>query len=358
MKIAAIWTVFGVLFTLMISGPSLGQDLDPQQAMALTAKAFQAAAEKIAPSLVTIESFGGVSTRAGRIGGIRKQGLGNTTGVIISADGYVVTSTFNFATEPPVITLITQDGTRHYAEMIGRDDTRKICLLKIDGAGNLPVPESTDLAALPVGAWAISVGVGYGDSNPAISMGIISAKDRVGGRAIQTDANISPANYGGPLVDIKGRLIGICVPLNPQSQAIGAGVEWYDSGIGFAIPVAADDSLIERLKVLGTHIYPAYLGVKLIANPEGKGLWVEQVMKGSPAEAAGIEREDVLLGIDDHEVTNVLQLRKVLGRFESGESVTLKIYSESAKQEQQREVRFIPPPKSETENQLEPPEIR
>ena len=189
-------------------------------------------------------------------------------------------------------------------------------------------------------------------------MGIISAKNRVGGRAVQTDANVSPANYGGPLVDIEGRLIGICVPLNPQSQAIGAGVEWYDSGIGFAIPIGVDDPLIERLKVPGTRIHPAYLGVKLIANPEGKGLWVEEVMKGSPAEAAGIEREDVLLGIDNREVINVLQLRKVLGRFESGDSVQLKIYSELDQEEQDREVTFIPPPKPKNENQLEPPEIR
>ena len=138
-----------VALIIIMSGPSVGsaqEFVDPIEAMALTAKAFRVAAEKIAPSLVTIESFGGVSTRAGRIGGIRKQGMGNTTGVIISNDGYVVTSTFNFATAPPVITLITRDGTRHYAEMIGRDETRKICLLKIDGVDDLPVPEPVALS--------------------------------------------------------------------------------------------------------------------------------------------------------------------------------------------------------------------
>ncbi len=77
------------------------------QAMILTSQAFRAAAAKIQPALVTIESFGGVSAVQGKIGGIRKQGEGNTTGVMISPDGLIVTSTFNFIQRPPVITVIS-----------------------------------------------------------------------------------------------------------------------------------------------------------------------------------------------------------------------------------------------------------
>ena len=76
---------------------------DQFRAMALTSKAFRKATEKIMPSLVTIESFGGVGAVQGRIGGIRKQGEGNTTGILISEDGYILTSTFNFIQQPPVI---------------------------------------------------------------------------------------------------------------------------------------------------------------------------------------------------------------------------------------------------------------
>jgi len=206
-----------------------GQSAETMQA---TAKAFRIAEAKTEPLLVTIESYGGVGTKQGKIGGIRKQGEGNTTGVLIGSEGYIITSTFNFVTEPLIITVVTSDGVRRVARMMGRDDSRKICLLKIDDISDLPKfanPETAKLDELKVGQWALSMGVGYGDRSPAVSMGIISAKNRIGGRAVQTDANISPANYGGPLIDIQGRLIGICVPLNPQSSAVGAGVEWYET---------------------------------------------------------------------------------------------------------------------------------
>lgn len=206
-----------------LAAQEIAADEQRLQAMQLTSKAFRAAAAKIRPALVTIESFGGVSAVQGKIGGIRQQGEGNTTGVMISPDGYIVTSTFNFIQRPPVITVITSDGQRRVAQLLGRDDTRKICLLKIEGVQDMPVPELVDPANVQVGQWAVSVGVGFGDTNAAVSAGVISAKNRVGGKAIQTDANISPACYGGPLIDLDGRLIGICVPLNPQSQAIGAG---------------------------------------------------------------------------------------------------------------------------------------
>jgi len=145
------------------------------------------------PGLVTIESFGGVSVVQGRIGGIRKQGEGNTTGIIVSPEGHIVTSTFNFIQQPPVITVITSDGTRHVAEMLGRDDTRKICMLKINANREFPKPDLVPLDQLKIGQWAISLGVGYGDVSPAASVGIISATHRVGGRALQTGANLSPA---------------------------------------------------------------------------------------------------------------------------------------------------------------------
>ena len=180
--------------------------------------------------------------------------------MVISPDGYILTSTFNFIREASVITVKTKAGDERVAQILGRDDTRKICLLKIDNVEGLVVPEMQPLQEVKVGQWAISLGVGYGDQTPAISMGIVSAKNRVGGRAIQTDANISPANYGGPLVDIQGRLIGICVPMNPQSQAVAAGVEWYDSGIGFAVPVDDFKQIIERLKD-GQKILPAFIGI-------------------------------------------------------------------------------------------------
>ncbi len=328
------------------------------EAMMLTSKAFRSATESVKPWLVTIESFGGVSAVAGQIGGIRKQGEGNATGILISSDGYLLTSTFSFVEQPPIITVITGDGKRHVAKLLGRDNTRKLALLKIEDVEGLPTPEFVDPTTLDVGQWAISVGVGYGDSNPAISMGIISATNRISGRAIQTDANVSPANYGGPLIDIEGRCLGICVPMNPQSQAIGAGVEWYDSGIGFAIPLHGLDGIIERLKK-GEEISPAFLGVQAGPSDDGKGLEVAQVIEDSAAKKMGIAEGDVILLINGKKAKDVTELRKILSRFEEGDEVEVTFLAGEEKAETTKTAKLGSPPKPKTEGpQVEPPKIR
>ena len=303
--------------------------LSQLESLQLTSQAFRAATKRAVRSLVSIESFGGSSVKAGRIGGIRKQGEGNTTGVVISPDGHILTSTFNFIREASVVIVKTHRGDERVAKILGRDDTRKICLLKIDDVAGLVVPEMQPVQDVKVGQWAISLGVGYGDQTPAISMGIISAKNRVGGRAIQTDANISPANYGGPLVDIQGRLIGICVPMNPQSQAVAAGVEWYDSGIGFAVPVDDFAKIIERLKD-GQRILPAFVGIET-GPVDGPGMRVNGVVKGSAADQAGLVKGDVLLTIDGEPIDDMLRLRQILNRFEAGQTITVSIKRTVAK---------------------------
>lgn len=290
--------------------------------LALTPRAFRAATARIDPCLITIESFGGSSTTRGQIGGIRLRGEGNTTGVMISPDGLAITSSFNFIDQPSAITVLTRDGQRRVANVLGRDDTRRICLLQVEGVENMPVPEMVPVDEVEVGQWAVSVGVGYGDSQPAISMGIISARGRIGGRAIQTDANISPANYGGPLVDIEGRMIGICVPMSADSQDLGSGVQWYDSGIGFAIPLHGADELIQRMSE-GKHIQRAFLGIQSENAEESEGTRITAVVPGSAAAAAGLKSGDVLRKLDDHELPNVAELREVLTEYYAGDEITL-----------------------------------
>lgn len=340
---------------------SFGQSETPDafESMMLTSKAFRAATEKIRPSLVTIEAYGGVASVQGKIGGIRKQGEGNTTGIVVSPDGYVVTSTFNFIQKPPVITVITSDGVRRTATLMGQDNIRKICVLKIDNVTGLQVPEIVDEKEVTVGQWAVSVGVGYGDTSPAVSSGIVSAKNRIGGKAIQTDANISPANYGGPLVDIKGRMMGICVPMDPQSQAVGAGVQWYDSGIGFAIPITPDSPVIERLKEEGIVVTPPFLGIKPMKVDDREGLWIEIVVPDSPADKAGIRREDFLLEINGEKISDVLNLRQTLNRYEAGEEIEVKIwFEENEKTETRKLVLTTPPKPKDGPPTLEPPKIK
>ncbi len=306
-----------------IDAKSLTND-DLVRGVIATPRVVRAAVASIERSLVTIESFAGVSTKQGRIGGIRRQGEGNTTGVVISSDGYVVTSLFNFIQQPKKITVKTHDGVRRVAEVIGRDVTRNICVLKIDGVNDLVVPQFVPASEIQVGQWAISVGVGFGDENTAISTGIVSAKNRIGGRAIQTDANISPANYGGPLLDIAGRVIGICVPLSPGNNSAGAGVEWYDSGIGFAIPIGGNEALLERLKK-GEEIVPGFIGIRPTFIAGVSGASVMEVIKDSPAEKAKVNKGDLIVKIDEHDVADQTSMRQILNRYAAGDTVTLTI---------------------------------
>jgi len=308
----------------------------------LAPKAFRAAASKVLPSLVTIESFGGVSSVQGRIGGIRRQGEGPSSGVIISPDGYIVTSTFNFIKRPPVITVVFRDGTRRVAKLLGRDDTRKICLLKVDDVSDLPVPAFVPKSELRVGQWAVSVGIGYGDTQPAVSAGIISATSRISGRAVQTDANTSPANYGGPLLDIEGRVIGICVPLSPRSQAAGAGVEWYDSGIGFAVPLHTEPKLIAALKV-GKTVQAGFLGVQVAAaGQDGTGVKITEVKKNSAAEEAGLKKDDIIIAVDEEPVADPAQLKVLVSSHVAGETITVKVKRGDEEKEFQATLKTAP----------------
>lgn len=282
----------------------------------------RAAVARIRPALVTIESFGGVSAIPGVIGGIRRQGEGNTTGVLLSPEGWIITSTFNFIESPPVITVITGDGQRHVARLRGRDDTRKVCLLKIDPVDGFSPPEVAPLDSLAVGQVAIAVGVGFGDANPAISTGILSAFGRIGGRAVQMDAKTSPANYGGPLLNAEGKLIGICVPLSPQSSETAAGVEWYDSGVGFAIPLDGLDSVLELLRN-DERIRAAFLGVAV--TPAQGGLLVETVSAASPAESLGIGAGTLLVSLNGQPLDSPATLRQLINRHTAGDQIELTV---------------------------------
>lgn len=324
--------VFAFLFGFL-SKPAMGQTEGDDQKKNSTNNVFSnpeaffavadltsAVAKKARKSIVTVESFGGVTTQEGVIGGIRRKGEGNTTGIILSSDGLILTSLFNFDGSPSLITVVTSEGRRYVAQPLGRDMTRNLWLLKIQGAKDLPTLPIAPLNEITVGQYAITMGVGYGDSNPAISLGIVSAKNRVSGKAIQTDANTSPANYGGPLLDIQGRLLGICVPLSPRAVSRTAGVEWYDSGIGFAIPLSNRKRWLEVLKK-GEHIFPGVIGVTVGPVDNKGGLPVEKIVKKSAAEEAGLKKGDILLRFGGKKLMEQNDLRLMVGRYGSGEKI-------------------------------------
>jgi serine protease Do len=310
----------------------------------LSPKAFRAAAKKIQPSMVTIEGFGGLAPGSGQTKGIHAPGEGPTTGLVISSDGYIVTSTFNFIRKPPIIAVRLSSGERKIARLLGRDETRRICLLKVDGVNGLAVPEMAPREELAVGQWAVALGIGYGDAEPALTAGIISATSRIGTKAVQTDANLSPANYGGPLIDLDGRVIGICVPLSPGGQQEGAGSEWYDSGIGFAVPLSGIDKVIAAMKE-GKTLQKAFLGVQ--SQPTGtpaSGASIVSVVPDSPAAKAGLAKDDKLLALDGTEIMDVTHLSSVIARYVAGDKVELTYQRGEEKKTISIELAVAPPP--------------
>jgi len=348
-SLGAVLAAVGIMLAAAGSA-SASAPAPPPNAHSLTARAFRSAAASVRPSVVRIETYGGVVAPTGpapqprredegddrprprrrgrRIRALGRPGEGPTTGLILSPDGLILTSTFALAAEPPVITVGLADGSRHVARLLGRDDTRAVCLLKIEGVADLPVPQFVPRQRLRVGQWAVAVGVGYGAAQPALSAGIVSALHRIFGRAVQTDANLSPANYGGPLVDIDGRVIGLCVPLSPMPGPGGtggtAGMRWYDSGIGFAIPLAGLEPVIERL-AHGEVIRHGRLGVRPGPVQDAAGARIQEVVEGSPAAKAGLAKDDVLVAVDGQAVRDVSHLRLLIGRHVAGETVVLTV---------------------------------
>jgi serine protease Do len=305
----------------------------PRDGFRLAPKAFRAAVDRVKPCLVTIEAFGGIGPSEGKTrrgSGISQPGDGPTTGLVISPDGYIATSTFNFVRKPPIITVILPDGSRKVAKLLGRDETCKLCLLKVDGVSNLSVPTYAPGEEIRVGQWAITVGVGYGGGEPAVSVGIVSATRRISGKAIQTDANISPANYGGPLVDLEGRVIGVCAPLSPMGQGDLAGTEWYDSGIGFAVPLAGREKHLERMKAGETLQPGGQLGVQLRPAPKDASEKdaqpvIDTVAANSPAAKADLKSGDRIVSFAGEQVIDTQQLSSLVRRYYKGDTAKLEV---------------------------------
>ncbi len=280
-------------------------------------QAFKQAAALVDPSLVRIETVGGLE----QVGEVLL-GTGPTSGVIVSDDGYIISSSFNFVSKPASILVTLADGRRFAAKQIANDKLRLLTLLKIDAAGLTPA-KPAPRGDVRVGQWAIAMGRTFDLTTPSISVGIVSAVNRIWGKAIQTDAKTSPVNYGGALVDIEGRVMGVIAPLSPAGNGETAGVEWYDGGIGFAIPLEDIYASLDRLKS-GTDLLPGLLGISFAGGPSTNvPVIVDRVRYNSPAQQAGLKTNDRIVEADGEKIARVAQLKHVLGRKYGGDSVTL-----------------------------------
>lgn len=278
-------------------------------------RAFKQAVALVEPSVVRIQTVGGLD----RVGQILTN-TGPTTGVVVSEDGYILSSAFNFVAKPASILVEFPDGRRLPAREIATDRSRMLTLLKID-AENLTPAVAADADSVKVGQWAIAVGRTYSPEAPSMSVGIVSALQRIWGKALQTDAKVSPVNYGGPLIDLEGRVLGILVPLSVQQVEVTAGVEWYDSGIGFAIPMSDAYEIVERLKK-GEDLKPGLMGVSIGRDDLTEGdLVLQMVRPDSPAYRAGMRPKDILVSVNGQPLRRVGHLKYALGTSYAGDTI-------------------------------------
>ena len=325
-----------VLCALAMAAPAARAN---QSLAELEERAVQAAAQAVAPSLVKIETVGGME-RVGQF----LVGTGPTTGLVVSADGLIISSAFNFIQKPDSILVTLADGTRLPAKLVATDHSRMLVLLSVHASGPLTPAEAAPPEEVRVGQWAIAVGRTLSADSPNVSVGIVSALDRVWGRAIQTDAKISPTNYGGPLVDIAGRVLGILVPLAPDSTSLVAGVEWYDSGIGFAVPLSGVQNVLPRLAA-GNDLYPGLLGIGMKGGDVfAQAAEIAACRPRSPATAAGLKAGDTIVEIDGKPVTRQAQFKQELSRHYAGDRVRLIVMRSGERIEREIELTDKIPP--------------
>jgi serine protease Do len=243
-------------------------------------------------------------------GKMKTHALGS--GFIISSDGLILTNNHVVAKATEIkIKLLT--GKEYDAKLVGRDSKTDLALIKVTPDNDFPKPAVLgDSDAMRVGDWVMAVGNPFGLGH-TVTTGIISAKSRILGEGpyddfLQTDAAINPGNSGGPLFNMQGQVIGINTAIIAQGQ-----------GIGFAIPINMAKELLPQLKK--GKVVRGWIGLMIqditpeLAKSFGlkstKGVLVSDIVKGSPAEKAGLLRGDIILRFDGKEIENAHKLSQL-----------------------------------------------
>ena len=310
-----------------------------QQIAAGRRTAITSAVERVAPSVVTVQTevvqrvpadvfeqfFGG------RSGTRSAAGLGS--GFIVREDGVILTNA-HVVSDASSISVAMRDGTTYPAKLLGADEANDLAVIRIDAKG-LPVAPLGNSSNLLVGEWAIAIGNPYGfllgNTEPSVTAGVVSGTGRnlatqdqgagVYVDMIQTDASINPGNSGGPLVNSLGEVIGVNSSIfSPSGGSIG---------LGFAIPINRARRVTEDLLAHGVVRRP-WIGIKLqLGNPTNprdlvtRGVVVSSVVPGSPADRAGIRSGDILTQSRDRVLHNPYDWEAERLELRVGEDVPL-----------------------------------
>ena len=313
---------------------------------------FASLVEKNAPAIVNIATLQTVTSRGGaRSSEIEEllrrlspdeqlpPGFGETpsrprggvgSGFIISDDGYIITN-HHVVTGADKITVSLNDRRVFEAQVIGSDELSDVALLKIEG-DDLPSVSFGDSEAIRVGEWVLAIGSPFGLEFSAAA-GIVSAKGRAvpGNQTnyvsfIQTDVAINQGNSGGPLFNLDGDVIGI----NSQILSSSGG----SNGVSFAIPSNVALNVVEQLRETGT-VSRGLLGVLIkdvdfalaeaFDMPRPRGAFVDEVQPGSPAEAGGVQNDDIIIGFNSRDIESSSQLPFYVGQVRPGSRATLSI---------------------------------
>lgn len=274
--------------------------------------------------------------------GFEQQDIGGGSGFVISSDGLILTNRHVVQDQAANYTVLMNDGSRLPADVVARDPGFDIAVLRVNRTGLKPLPLGNS-DRVKLGAAAIAIGNALGEFRNTVSMGVISGlarsvqtSDDSGGEVlqnvIQTDAAINRGNSGGPLLNLRGEVIGV-------NTAVVAGAQ----NIGFAIPINQVKPAIEQVRKTGRIVVP-FLGVRyalvtprvkelgklsvdygaLVQSGEGE----EAVVSNSPAAKAGIRAGDVILEVNGEKVTQSNSLSFLLRQYQPGEIVTLRILRE------------------------------
>lgn len=355
--------VFGSLLCLL-AGVSISSAIDQYQAggrIAAVANAqapavsqglpdFATLAKRVGPSVVNVSTtqvrkaaadvpspFDGDDPMSqfwqrffgGRIprGSQRQMGLGS--GFIIDRNGTILTN-YHVVDGAQKISVTLSDGKSYDAKVLGKDQKTDIAVIKIDAGQDLPAVTLGDSDRLDVGEWVMAIGNPFGLDH-TVTSGIVSAKGRQIGAGpydnfIQTDASINPGNSGGPLINLRGEVVGITTAIYSQSGG--------NIGIGFAIPTNSIKEVLPQLKDKG-RVVRGYLGTTVqkitpeIADSLGvkqqRGALVADVVRGSPADRAGIKTGDIITEFNSKEVKDSTELPGLVARVAPGTGTSVKV---------------------------------